>query len=121
MKTTKTANPDALDFNRWSEMSKADPDLFEKMRLEAIEQAIAEASPENRERLRCLQWRIEQERRSSDSPMGACIRIYRMMWERVGGPGGLLECLRNPLEQPQLLNTMRDSESVSKIVPLKPR
>jgi hypothetical protein len=59
------------------------------MRLAAIE-AVIESAPEgNRERLRRLQWRIDQERRLARTPMAACLRISRMMWRAVLGPGGL--------------------------------
>ena len=55
----------------------------------AIE-AVIESAPEgNRERLRRLQWRIDQERRLARTPMAACLRISRMMWRAVLGPGGL--------------------------------
>ena len=86
MKKKKTAE---IDFDAWSEMARSDPETFELMRQAAIESAIARASESNRHRLRCLQWRIDQERRLASSPMAACLRISRMMWRTVLGPGGL--------------------------------
>ena len=85
MKKKKTAE---IDFDAWSEMARSDPETFELMRQTAIESAIAKASESNRHRLRCLQWRIDQERRLASSPMAACLRISRMMWRTVLGPGG---------------------------------
>jgi len=78
-----------IDFDTWSAMAREDPETFESMRLAAIEAAIASAPQSNRQRLRCLQWRIDQERRLARTPMAACLRISRMMWRTVLGPGGL--------------------------------
>lgn len=87
-------NPQSLDFDVWSELAVKDPGTFESMRLAAIEEFIESAPPERRQRLRCLQWRIDQERRLSRSAMGACIRISRMMWENLVGGDGLVEHIR---------------------------
>ena len=78
-----------MDFDLWSEMARSDPEGFEAMRRAAIDAVIAKAPAANRERLRRLQWRIDQERRLARTPMAACLRISRMMWRRVLGPGGL--------------------------------
>jgi hypothetical protein len=86
MEKKKTAE---MNFDAWSEMARNDPQRFEAMRLAAIE-AVIEGAPEaNRERLRRLQWRIDQERRLARTPMGACVRISRMMWRALLGPNGL--------------------------------
>ena len=82
-------NTAKMDFDAWSAMARSDPEAFESMRVAAIEAAIASAPAAKRERLRRLQWRIDQERRLSRTPMAACLRISRMMWSRVLGPGGL--------------------------------
>jgi hypothetical protein len=88
MKNTKSAE---IDFDLWADMARNDPEAFETMRLEAIDAVIARAPQENQERLRRLQWRIDQERRLARTPMAACLRISRMMWRSVLGPGGLNE------------------------------
>ena len=82
------------DFATWSRIAQEDPDAFESMRLAAIEDFLQTVPPESRERLRRLQWRIDQERRLANSPMGACIRLSRMMWEQVLGDSGLRERFR---------------------------
>ncbi len=82
-------NTAEFDFDAWSDMAKNDPETFEKMRLAAIEDVIEKAPEDNRERLRRLQWRIDQERRLARTPMAACLRISRMMWRMVLGEGGL--------------------------------
>jgi len=86
MDNKKTAE---IDFDTWSEMARNDPETFELMRLAAIEAAIQGAPEASRERLRCLQWRIDQERRLARTPMAACVRISHMMWRSVLGEGGL--------------------------------
>ena len=78
-----------MDFDAWSAMARSDPKAFESMRLAAIEAAIGSAPAAKRERLRRLKWRIDQERRLARTPMAACLRISRMMWRTVLGPGGL--------------------------------
>ena len=82
-----------LDFDHWLDLASRDLSAFEIQRRRMIDQVIASTAPAQQERLRKLQWRIDQERNRSDSPMGACIRISRMMWERMMGRGGLLEHL----------------------------
>lgn len=76
-------------FDDWAEMARQDPDAFEKMRTAAIEGYIESMPAGQQERLRRLQWRIDQERRLARTPMNACIRISRMMWESITGNGGL--------------------------------
>ena len=80
-----------MSFNEWFELAQQDPAAFESTRLTLIEELIESAPPGQRQRLRCLQWRIDQERRRSSSPLDACVRLSNMMWERVTGENGLLE------------------------------
>ncbi len=84
---------DELDFDRWSRLAKSDPDAFEVARQEAIDAMIESFPADSRDRMRRLQWRIDQERRLAKSPMGACIRLSRMMWRQLLGEGGLRERL----------------------------
>lgn len=76
-------------FEDWAELAKNDPLAFEKMRLAAIDNYIESVPEGNRERLRRLQWRIDQERRLAHNPLNACLRLTRMMWDNVLGHGGL--------------------------------
>jgi len=84
----------SFDFDTWSSLAKDDPASFEALRKAAIEEAIRNAPQERQQYLRALQWRIDQERHRAKTPLGACIRISRMMWERVMGTGGLLDHLQ---------------------------
>lgn len=74
-------------------MASNDPEGFEARRSHAIEEAIRRAPPRTQMRLRRLQWKLDQVRRTAATPMAACIRMNHMMWDRVTGPGGLLETL----------------------------
>ena len=90
MDNKKTAG---IDFDTWSAMARTDPQTFEKMRLGAIQAAIDSAPEANRERLRRLQWRIDQERRLARTPLAACVGISRLMWRAVVAQNGLNERL----------------------------
>lgn len=83
----------AFDFETWSRLANNDPQSFEAERAQAIEEVIGRAPPRVQARLRRLQWKLDQIRRTSATPMAACIRMNHMMWDRVTGPGGLLETL----------------------------
>jgi hypothetical protein len=80
-----------MDFNEWLRLAQQDPETFESARLDMIDEVIKSAPEEQRAKLRCLQWRIDQVRRRSNTPLGACISLSHMMWERVVGDEGLLE------------------------------
>lgn len=89
----KTTTIAGKDFDEWAALAKEDPQAFEKMRLAAIDEYIASVPDSHRQRLRRLQWRIDQERRLARSPMSACLRISRMMWDSMLGEGGLRDRL----------------------------
>lgn len=102
------------DFSEWVEVAEKNPDDFEAMRLAAIEEFIESVPEEQRERLRRLQWRIDQERRLAKTPMNACVRISRMMWRSVVGEGGLRDrfselggLLQGETPKPQALEEAR--------------
>jgi hypothetical protein len=83
-----------MDFKKWSDLAKNDPESFEAMRQAAIEEVIQGAPASQQSRLRGLQWRIDQERRRAANPLAACMRISSMMWNALVGSGGLLENMR---------------------------
>ena len=83
-----------VEFDEWKDLAKENPAAFEALRLEVIDELIESAPAENRPRLRALQWRIDQERRLASTPMAGCIRISRMMWDRVLGEDGFLDRLK---------------------------
>lgn len=83
-----------IDFNEWSELADADPEAFEARRARIIDEHINRAPKERQHRLRCLQWQIDQVRKTSSTPIQACVRLNQMMWDSMLGPGGLHESLQ---------------------------
>ncbi len=92
--------PSVTQFDAWKELAARDPQAFEALRRQRIEEMIARAPAERRERLRGLQWRIEQARRRAPNPMAACISLSRMMWDAVYGAQGLLATLPGFPQEP---------------------
>ncbi len=92
-----------IDFDEWANLAKSDPEKFEVRRREIIEKAIASNPPERQHRLRCLQWKIDQIRDRSPTPLSACVKISNMMWDSLTGPGGLKESL-SQVQQPTKLH-----------------
>jgi hypothetical protein len=86
------------DFEHWAQLAITDPEAFEDRRSHLIEAFISSAPIERQQRLRGLQWRIDQIRRTAHTPLAACIRISRMMWDSVLGAGGLHETLNIALQ-----------------------
>ena len=84
-----------LDFDTAMRLAREDPQAFEAYRREAIDAFIGQAPARNRERLRRLQWRIDQERRRSGNPLSACVRLYDMMWDSFAGEQGLVSHLQH--------------------------
>ena len=72
-----------LDFDEWMNLAKSDPEKFEIRRREHIESFFNNVPEERKPRLMSLQWRIDQTRKLSHSPMASCIAISNMMWDSV--------------------------------------
>ena len=89
---TDTQQP-SLDFDKMARLANKDPAAFEQLRQEMLETAINQAAPSSQQRLRGLQWQIDQHRQTAGSPMAACLQISRMMWDQVLEDGGLLDNL----------------------------
>jgi hypothetical protein len=79
----------AFDFDDWSQLARRDPRAFDARREAAIEDFLARAPGELRARLRGLQFRIDMERRRARTPMAACLRLSRLMWDSLLGDDGL--------------------------------
>ncbi len=79
-----------LDFDSAMRLAKDNPDAFEQYRREAIDGLIQRVPARSQERLRRLQWRIDQERNLSGNAMTACVRLYEMMWDSFAGERGLV-------------------------------
>lgn len=84
------------DFDAWSALARSDPQAFEDCRDRIINEAIQRAPAHKQQRLRRMQWKLNQIRNTSRTPMVACLRMNRMLWEAVIGDKGLLDCLLHP-------------------------
>jgi len=91
--------PPPLDFDHWADLAHRDPQAFEVQRAQFIEAQIRRAPARMQQRLRCLQWKIDRIRDASGTPMAACLRINRLLWDSLAGEGGLLAQLRR-MRQP---------------------
>lgn len=107
------------DFNRWSRLAGEDPEAFDRARIEAIEAVIAQAPEELRPRLRALQCRIDLERRRAGNPLGACVRISAMMWDRFHHLRQALDDLRAPLSDHGAL-ARRTETAAARVLPFPP-
>ncbi len=92
-------------------LAEQDPDAFERRRHEIIESALVRVPEERSQRMRRLQWRIDQERLRCRTPLAACIALSRMMWDSVTGNHGLLEVLHKG-------SRVREGERCATVLPL---
>jgi len=75
-----------FDFDKWAELAKKNPALFEDNRREVIEehfkQYIKNRCLAEKRLLQGLQFRIDMERRKSKNPMDSIIRLSCMLMEQ---------------------------------------
>lgn len=109
---TKPQSSPTFDFDAWAALARQDPGTFEERRRLLIENAIRNAPGHRQQRLRCLQWKIDQIRHTSRTPMAACLRINRLLWERVTGENGLLARLQQPQQTDTRTRRMRHTAKV---------
>ena len=83
---TKTKSND-LNFGAWMELWQDSPETFESLRLKRINAYIESIPERHRERLRCLQWKIERVRERAANPLAATIAISEMMWSSFNDLG----------------------------------
>ena len=107
-----------FDFDMWVQLAKENPEEFEQKRRIVLDTVINNAPASMQNRLRGLQWRIDMEIKRSKNPLDGCIRIHRMMIDKVYAPGGLLESLHR-LTDNCSLSTEKTFGSGGKIIPLK--
>ena len=93
MDTTDTRP--TFDFDAWAELARSNPQAFELERKLLLERAIMRAPADKHQRLRCLQWKLDQIRNLASSPMAACLQINRILWENIVSEHGLLHCLQH--------------------------
>jgi hypothetical protein len=107
----------SMDFEQWRQLASQDPDRFEAKRREVIEALIDGASQRSQQRLRGLQWHIDQIRDHAPSPMAACISLSNMMWDAFAGEDGLAETLNTRV----IRHEARTVEDRAAIIPFPER
>ena len=85
-----------FDFDEWSYIAKTDPEKFELMRQQLIDDVLAQVPDHLRQRIKQQQWQIDQICKQADSPLAACIQISQKMWDSVYGEKELLTALQTP-------------------------
>jgi len=113
---------DDFDFEALAALAEDSPEDFEAVRQKMIAAIIDSAPAASRRRLEGLQWQVDMVRERATHPMGACVEISRLMWEKVSGPGGLLESI-NRLSDPDGAPPAPDPAPVqtADVVPLSAR
>ncbi len=86
---------ESMDFDALVELARKDPAAFEALRQDLIEGFISKAGPAQQRRLRCLQWRVDLERKRASNPMAACVRLNQMMWDSFAGENGLRDAIND--------------------------
>ncbi len=79
----QTGNNFLRDFDEWVNLAKNDPEEFEAKRLRKIETFFNGVPAERQQRLKGLQWQVDQARKLAHSPMASCIAISTMMLDSV--------------------------------------
>lgn len=85
-----------FDFDQWTRIAQQEPEKFEAMRQQMIDELIAQAPAHLKPRMTGLQWQVDQIRKQASNPMAACLQISQKMWANVLGENGLLEVLQEP-------------------------
>jgi len=102
------------DFDAWRVLASRNPEEFEAERRKVLEAVIARAPEKRRQRLRGLQWRVDQVRGRSSSPMAACISLADMMWESFAGENGLRDVLHGDPRGPG-----KTAQGRSQVIPIQ--
>ncbi len=88
----------AFDFDEWQQLARSNPAAFEIKRHEIIAQFFEQLSPEQKNRLEKLQWRIDMERKRCATPLSALFKIYDMMMASLHKQKAVLDSIFD--EQP---------------------
>lgn len=91
----RSENAYHIDFDTWARLAETDPERFEDLRDRVLNYCITRARSDHQDRLRCLQWRINQVRNTASNPLSACISISNMMWDTFGHLGEAYEDLQH--------------------------
>lgn len=71
------------DFDTLMELAQNDPEAFDRLKAEAVEQTISEANEFSQRRLRGLQWQIDVTVKKAKTPMEGCVKVSEMMHDKL--------------------------------------
>jgi len=80
IENTVKVKSNELNFASWKRLWQDSPETFEFLRTKRINSYIDSVPERHRERLRCLQWKIDRVRERAANPLAATIAISEMMW-----------------------------------------
>lgn len=101
-----------FDFDSWSQIAQQEPEKFEAMRRQMIDELIAQAPDHLKPRMTGLQWQVDRIRNQAGNPLAACVQISQKMWTHVLSENGLLNMLKQPRK---ILNAMANP-STAKVI-----
>lgn len=84
---------DNFDFDEWMKLAAENPEEFDRQRRTAVDGVINSAPSSQQTSLRQTQFLIDSKRTLAKTPMESCLSITELMWEKVEGDGGFLDCL----------------------------
>jgi len=70
-------------FDELVKLAQSDPTRLENLRQQLVDTTISSAPQDIQRRLRGLQFQIDSQRQLASNPMSACIKISKMMHDRL--------------------------------------
>jgi uncharacterized protein DUF3135 len=102
-----------FDFDQWVSIAKTNPEQFELMRQQLINDAINQAPDDLKQRMEGLQWQIDQICNQANSPIDACLSISQKMLDNIYGEKGLVNAITEPEKVTQSINNNNHNKVVS--------
>lgn len=96
-----------IDFDQWAALARAQPAAFEAQRAALLERTITALPAARQARLRALQWRVDQLRRRTHTPLAACVILTQWMRQSAYGPQGLCAAWLAPRRAPRQATILR--------------
>lgn len=101
MNETELSSPVEMpEFDELARLARENPEQFETVRAELLEQCIQCAPPRMHRRLRGLVFELNASRQTAKSPLAACLSASGRMWESFD----TLRLQLNALARPEALS-----------------